>query len=433
VFPSPPVRAELELPGDKSISHRAFLLNTLGRGEARIQGANPGADVASTRGALRALGVSIQRHADGSYRIRGREGKLRPANDRIDCGNSGTTMRLLCGLLAAQPFTTTLDGDTSLRRRPMQRIAEPLRRMGARVEGPDHGASPPLIVSGGELRALPTPIDVASAQVKSCLLLAAVAAGCALQLRESPPTRDHTERMLRSMGALIDADAELLRLGRSASLRCVDVDVPGDPSAAALLAAAALAIPKSEIAFAQLLLNPRRTGFVAVLQRMGFAVQTQIQRQSGGEPVGSLALGPCGTPQAVAVAAAEIPDLIDELPALVVLSAFAEQGESRFEGLAELRVKESDRVAALANLLAQAGVRAQSDGDRLLVGGGTQVEAEVLRAADDHRIAMAAVALACGIAVRRQHAVRVDGIAAAAISHPDFLSVLARSGVRLAA
>ena len=432
VLPSPPTRAELRAPGDKSISHRAFLLNVLGHGEALVRGCNPGADVANTRRALRALGVSIVAAGEGAYRLRGSGGKLRPAADGIDCGNSGTTLRLLAGLLAAQPFSVSLDGDASLRRRPMQRIAVPLRALGARVEGPNNAATPPLIVTGGALREPANELEVASAQVKSCLLLAAAASRCRLRLRESLPTRDHTERLLRSMGAALSCEAGRLQLDPVGQLRCVDVEVPGDPSAAALMAAVVLAIPGSEVTFRELLLNPTRLGFVAVLDRMAAKVEMRVERSSAGEESGRLQLRGAATWLSARIDAAEVPALIDEVPALAVLAAFAESGASDFHGLAELRLKESDRLAAIVDLLGQAGVTARAGTDTLWIPAGQRADAQTLHPADDHRLAMAAIALACGIAARQGHPVRVDALSSLAISHPDFVDALSGSGVRLA-
>jgi 3-phosphoshikimate 1-carboxyvinyltransferase len=433
VLPSPPTRARFRAPGDKSISHRAFLLNVLGHGEALVRGCNPGADVASTRRALRALGVTIVAEGEGSYRLRGSGGKLRPASDGIDCGNSGTTLRLLAGLLAAQPFSVSLDGDASLRRRPMQRIAVPLRALGARVEGPNNAATPPLIVTGGELREPADALEVASAQVKSCLLLAAAAGHCRLRLREALPTRDHTERLLRRMGAALRCESGQLELEPVDELRCVDVEVPGDPSAAALMAAVVLAIPGSDVTFSELLLNPTRLGFVAVLDRMAAKIEMSVDRSSGGEESGRLHLRGAAAWQSTRIDAAEVPALIDEVPALAVLAALAESGASDFHGLSELRLKESDRLAAIVDLLGQAGVAARAESDTLWIPAGQRADAQVLHPADDHRLAMAAVALACGIAARRGHPVRVNALGSLAISHPGFLDALAESGVRLAA
>ena len=424
------LRGELTLPGDKSISHRAFLLNTLGEGSAWIQGANTGADLISTRSVLSALGVSI-RERDGGFAVSGRSGRLRPASAALDCGNSGSTMRLLCGLLAAQPFTTTLVGDESLSGRPMTRIARPLRALGARVEGPDNAAHPPLIITGGALRAdAPIELPVASAQVKSCLLLAAAASGCELRLEEPGHSRDHTERLLLAMGAEIQFDPGRVHLRSSSGLKCVDLDIPGDPSAGALIGVAAMVIPGSRIRLQELLLNPTRSAWIDVMERMGVVVEIENEREMAQERVGDVILAEPAELVATTVEAREMPRLLDEVPALAVLAAFA-RGETRFCGVGELRVKESDRVSATIELLEAFHIEAVAEGDDLVVKGGQPAVPSRLQPASDHRMVMAGAALALGALSRDAQADRsceLIGSRLAEVSHPSFFETLRRLG-----
>ncbi len=417
------LRGTVRVPGDKSISHRALLLHALAVGEARIAGLNAGADVAATRSALRALGLAL-RDESGTVVVQGRAGRLAPARAALDCANSGTTLRLLAGLLAAQPFTATLDGDASLRRRPMARITEPLRAMGAQVDGPTGGRTPPLIITGGALRAARFELPVASAQVKSCLLLAAAAAGVGVEVVEPLPSRDHTERMLAGMGASLarSPDGRSVRLRTGPPLRALSLTVPGDPSSAALLAAAALSVPGSRVALPGIALNPGRTGFLAVLRRMGAAIAVAPGPDQGGEPTGDLIVEGTGDLAATDVQGDEVPALLDEVPALAVVCAFA-TGTSRFRAVGELRVKESDRLAALRELLAAFSIRAWEEGDDLVVAGGAPQPPAELPASDDHRIVMAGVALALGALARAGdlgRTCRLPDATAAAVSFPAF-------------
>jgi 3-phosphoshikimate 1-carboxyvinyltransferase len=428
-----PLRGEVRLPGDKSISHRAILLNLLGEGSATVRGLNDGADVTSTITALRRLGARIEVTSD-AVRVEGRTGRLRPATDAIDCGNSGTTMRLLAGLLAAQPFSTTLDGDASLRRRPMARIAEPLRRFGARVEGPDGGRHAPLVVTGGELAPRRFDLTVASAQVKSCLLVAACASRCEVEVRSPGVSRDHTERMLEAMGAVLDWDPLRAHLLPGAHLHCVDVDVPGDPSAAAQVAAAAMPIAGSRISLRNMLLNPTRSAFLGVLERMGVRCTLQETHHRAGEPMADVTLHAPSHLRPVDVGRDVVPSLIDEIPALAVVAAFA-PGKSRFTGVGELRFKESDRVATTASLLDAFGIETTLGPDTLVVHGGRPALPDRVEGTDDHRLAMAAVALT--VATQGQstdHVItEVAPVDSIGVSFPDFDTQLKGLGVHVGA
>jgi 3-phosphoshikimate 1-carboxyvinyltransferase len=394
-----PLRGSVVLPGDKSISHRAFLLNALGEGTALVSSSNRGLDLGSTREVLRKLGVVIKESGE-HFTIEGRAGRFRPATDALNCGNSGTTMRLVAGLLSAQPFTSTLVGDESLSKRPMARIARPLTEMGARVEGPSGARTPPLIISGSKLQPVRFTLELASAQVKSCLLLAAAASRVEVEIEEPWPTRDHTERMLAAMGAQIETQGTRIHLRAAEGLRCVDVQVPGDPSAAALILATAMPVPGSEIQLGKMLCNPRRTAFLALYERMGVTVEAGAREPSAGEERGDFVATAPSSLRPIHVKAEEVPALIDEIPALAVLCAFA-PGKSRLEGLGELRVKESNRLEAMVKLLRDFGVDATVDGDALEIVGGEVVAPGRYQPAKDHRMVMAAAALATGALARR--------------------------------
>jgi 3-phosphoshikimate 1-carboxyvinyltransferase len=425
-----PLQGEAVLPGDKSISHRAFLLNTLGSGSARLTSVNDGADVRSTIACLRLLGTQIVEDG-GGFRVEGRSGRLRCPASVLDCGNSGTTLRLLAGLLAAQSFTATLDGDASLRQRPMTRIAQPLRRMGARVEGPDNGAHPPLVLTGSTLIASEFELQIASAQLKSCLLLAAVAGAVELRLREPHRSRDHTERMLLAMGADLSQDDGWIRLRPTPALQCVDVDVPGDPSSLALLSACLCALPGSQLRARRVLLNPTRAAFLDVLSGAGFTVVREALSERAGESVGSVLLRSAAELRAFDIGADELPALIDEIPALAVVAAHA-RGRSSVRGIRELRVKESDRVAAIESLLRSFEVECGSDEDTLWIQGGLGRTPERLDAGEDHRIVMAAVALSLSAATRERRQVELADLRPADVSFPGFRAALGALGVSVA-
>ncbi len=417
---SRPLRGELRPVGDKSITHRALLFDAIASGTATVRGGNPGADARSTAACLRALGVRIDDEGEGAWTVHGRGFRLRPATDALDCGNSGTTMRLLAGMCAGQPFTSTLDGDASLQQRPMERVAVPLRAMGARVEGPSNGARPPLVITGPADRGGRFEIPVASAQVKSCLLLAGLLSGRAVEVIEPGASRDHTERMLAAMGAPVDASPGRAALDVVHELRPIDVDVPADPSAAALVAAVVAVTPDSRVTFPHVLHNSTRTGFVEVLRAAGAVAEWSAPRAHAGETTADLTVeaAPVWTP--LHVEASVVPSLIDEVPALVACAAFA-PGTSVFDGVAELRVKESDRVASMQALLGAFGVDSESTDDRLLVHGGSpRRPTAALPATDDHRIAMAATVLAAGVSARDGGGPIDVDLTAAAVSHPGF-------------
>ena len=354
---------------------------------SRIEGALTSLDAASSARVLRQLGVTVSPLGQGrDITVTGRGRFRRPASV-LHCGNSGTTTRLLLGLLAAHPFSATLTGDRSLRRRPMRRVTVPLELMGARF-GFAGNDGLPLTVRGGALRSLRYELPVSSAQLKSALMLAGVAAGVPVEVREpAGRSRDHTERMLRAFGYAVEDDGEWIRFLPTGSLEATRYAIPGDPSSAAFLVGAALLAEGGVLRIRDLCLNPTRTGFLRVLARMGADVAVEQVREAAGEPVGDLVVRPTAL-SATEVAPGEIPGLIDEIPLLSVLAARAE-GTTIFREVGELRVKESDRLALLASNLRAVGARAEARGNTLSVEGGGATPAGRVVTAGDHRLAMA--------------------------------------------
>jgi 3-phosphoshikimate 1-carboxyvinyltransferase len=417
----PGVVGRIAPPGDKSLSHRALILAAIAGGPAELEGLNRGEDVESTARVLRSLGVEIARRG-GRWRVDGPgAGGFRRPSGPLDCGNSGTTMRLLAGVLAACPFASRLTGDASLSTRPMGRIADPLRALGAQVAGRevDGRLLPPLRIRGGSLRAGRWASPVASAQVKSAVLLAGLVAGVPVTVSEPGRSRDHTERMLAALGARVRRGPGGLSLEPGA-IRAPAGRVPGDPSAAAFFAAAAAARPRSDLRAEGVALNPTRLGFYRALVRMGARVDTERATRWCGEPVGTIRVRP-GRLRGLRLGARSIPALIDEVPVLAVLAAGAARGETRITGAGELRVKESDRLAGLADGLGRLGARVTERPDGLVIEGG-RLSGGSVDARGDHRLAMAfrvAGLLADG-------PVRVRGAGAARVSHPGFDRDLAR-------
>jgi 3-phosphoshikimate 1-carboxyvinyltransferase len=409
------IAGNVRVPGDKSIGHRAVILGALAEGETRVEGFSGGEDNRRTVQIFRELGVSIE-ESPGFLRIRGAglRGLSAPARV-LDCGNSGTTMRLMAGVLAGQPFESRLDGDDSLRRRPMRRVAEPLSAMGATVETTAHG-TPPLRIVGGRLRGITCDLPVASAQVKSCLLLAGLYAEGETRLREPTPSRDHTERMLEGFGAPVRREGGWLLAPAGARLAGQTVVVPGDLSSAAFLLGAALLVPGSEVTVLDVGLNPTRTGILDLWREMGADLEVVETDRAGGEPVGRV------TARCARLRALEVRDVvraIDEVPILALTAARAE-GVTRIRGAAELRTKESDRLAALARGLSALGARVTEHPDGLDIEGPAVLRSAAFRSDGDHRIAMmAAVASLCA-----QGPCTVDEVDSVATSFPGFFPML---------
>jgi 3-phosphoshikimate 1-carboxyvinyltransferase len=417
--PRGPLRGTARVPGDKSISHRALMCAALAVGRSRIEGLNLGGDLASTRAALRAMGARIETDADGICTVDGVGvgGLLQPAAP-FDLGNSGTSARLLMGLVASHPIRAEFAGDASLMRRPMGRVAAPLRRIGARIGG-DHL---PLTVEG-LYPALPTrhALDIPSAQVKSALLLAALNTPGLTEIVEAAPTRDHLERMLKLFGADIDCADGRIALRGEAELKPRRLAIPGDASAAAFLAVAALIVPGSEILIGNVGVNPARIGLYDMLAEMGADIAFVNRREASNEPVADLivrhgALAGIEVPPGIA------PLMIDEYPIFFVAAAFAE-GATRAHGLAELRLKESDRIAGMAAGLRAIGVRIEEEGDSVAVhgqGGSPLPGGAMIDPGLDHRLAMSfAVA-----GLRAREAIGVANMAIVDTSFPGFLSAL---------
>lgn len=419
--PNERVAGTHRVPGDKSITHRALMLASLAPGESHISGALTSLDARSTAGALRALGARISPIRAGTLvTVTGKRRFSAPVS-RLDCGNSGTTTRLLLGLLAGHRFPAEMTGDASLRRRPMRRVTTPLRAMGAHIE--DGGRDGlPLTIRGGALKPLDWPMEVASAQIKSALLLAGVAGGVGVTLRERASTRDHTERLLRYFGYDVASRDGVLRFAPTGKLTPFEIEVPGDPSSAAFLVGAALLSRRGELRLTGVGLNPSRTGFLEILRHMGAEVAVEGLHTPFGEPVGDLIAFPANL-RAVDVPASAIPGIIDEIPILACLAARA-AGVTRFRSVEELRVKESDRLALLVKNLRAVGVTAAAEGNDLLVTGTDAALSGQVVTGGDHRIAMAFAVLGRG----RGSRIRIDDPECAAVSFPGFNLALQRLG-----
>ena len=409
------VHGSVAVPGDKSLTHRLLLLAGLAAGHSRLQGALTSLDARSTARILRGLGIGVSSlRPNADVLVQGRARFKRPLKT-LDCGNSGTTARLSLGLLAAHHFTVHLTGDKSLRRRPMGRVTEPLAQMGAHF-GPTSPSSLPFVIRGGSLRPLEWQLPVSSAQIKGCLLFAGLAGGVPVSLREpTGRSRDHTERLLRACGySVVEDAAGWIHFAPSGSLAPFDLTVPGDPSSAAFLVGAALLAERGSLRLTGVGLNPTRTGFLRVLERMGAEVTLSASGERCGEPVGDLSIRP-GPLRGTTVVAEEIPGLIDEVPILAVLASRA-SGETRFHEVGELRVKESDRLGLLAGNLRAIGSRAAVQGNTLVIEGGEAPPAGRVRTEADHRIAMAFAVLRVVPGAK----VRVDDLQCADVSFPGF-------------
>lgn len=412
------VGGSLRVPGDKSITHRALLLAALAPGHSRIRDPLTSLDARSSARILRQLGALISPLREGAeVTIRG-AGRFRQPSASLHCGNSGTTARLMLGLLAAHPFRAVLSGDASLRRRPMRRVTDPLTRMGASFEGKNPDRLP-LTVRGGPLLPLTWELPVSSAQLKSAILMAGLAGRVPVSVREpAGQSRDHTERLLRSMGYGVAEVDGWIHFRPTGELQPLDLEVPGDPSSAAFLVGLALLADRGELRIEGVGVNPTRTGFLNVLARMGAEVVLENREERSGEPVADLVVSPKplgGTE----VTAAEIPGLIDEIPMLAVLASRA-GGTTIFREVGELRVKESDRLALIAENLAAVGAKAVARDDTLTVTGTGLAPKGSVRTEGDHRIAMAFAVLGQVPGAD----IRIDDLACAAVSFPGFVETL---------
>jgi 3-phosphoshikimate 1-carboxyvinyltransferase len=428
------LKGTLTVPGDKSISHRALILGGLAMGETIITGLLLGEDVLRTAAAMKALGARVDAgQGDGAWKVVGGGiGALTEPDDILDMGNSGTGARLMAGVLAAYPFTSIMTGDASLRRRPMQRVITPLSQCGATFMA-RAGGRLPMAITGSPLM-LPLTYDspVASAQIKSAVLLAGLHAPGATTVTEPAASRDHTERMFRHFGVEVETStarngAYTARVVGQPEITGRAIVVPGDPSSAAFPIVAALIVPGSHVTIRNVGLNPLRTGLFDTLREMGADIAFTNQREEAGEPVADIEVR-ASKLRGVTVPAARAPSMIDEYPILAVAAAFAE-GETRMDGLAELRVKESDRLAVMANGLTACGVSARAEGDSLIVRGGGAIKGHATIAVHlDHRIAMSFLVL--GLAADK--AIAVDDASAIATSFPGFIPLMTGLGAKIA-
>jgi len=417
--PARGLSGSITVPGDKSISHRALILGSLCSGVMRIRNLSPGEDVRSTWRCLGQLGVGIE-PLEEEVRLEGKaQGPLDEPEAVLDVGNSGTTIRLLAGLLSAQPMFSALTGDDSLRRRPMDRIVNPLRQMGAEIWGRENGRFAPLAIKGGRLSPIHYDSPVASAQVKTALLLAGLCLEGETSFTEPYLSRDHTERMLRYMGADVTCDQRTVRLRGGHRIEAMDIEVPGDPSSAAFLVVGALITSRSELEIREVCVNPTRIGYLKILGRMGASVELSNRREVCGEPVADLKVRSSRL-RGTTLLPEEVPGCIDEIPILCVAAAFA-QGKTKITGAKELRVKESDRIAAMASNLSAMGVDTVERPDGLEIEGRGGVEAFQGRSWQDHRIALSLIVAA----LAAEGPSRVLGGDCVNISFPGFIERIA--------
>jgi 3-phosphoshikimate 1-carboxyvinyltransferase len=428
-----PLSGEAAVPGDKSISHRALMLGALAVGTTRIEGLLEGEDVHATAAALRAMGVGVVRHGPGSWEVHGvGVGGLQAPDDVLDLGNSGTSARLLCGLLAGHGFAAILTGDDSLRKRPMGRVMNPLQAMGARFEAREGGLMPMTVHGSDDLIPIAYTLPVASAQVKSAVLLAGLHAPGETSVIEPAATRDHTERMLAHMGAEIEIEengaGRRITVAGQPELSPSDVRVPADPSSAAFPAVAATIVGGSVVTLPGIGMNPARIGLYDTLAEMGADIARTNAREEGGEPVADLVVRAARL-SGITVPAERAPSMIDEYPVLAAAAACA-AGTTVFEGVGELRVKESDRLAAIEEGLRACGVTVTGEADRLTIEGcgGAPAGGATVATGLDHRIAMSFLVL--GLAT--EHPVTVDDARPIETSFPGFAALMGGLGADIA-
>jgi 3-phosphoshikimate 1-carboxyvinyltransferase len=417
ITPARRVQGRLRVPGDKSISHRYALLAGLAEGRSELQNYAPGADCRSTLTCLASLGLDVSAVGETITLVGRGLRRFRSPAGPLDCGNSGTTIRMLAGVLAGQSFDTTMTGDGSLSRRPMGRVIEPLSRMGARIDAAD--GHPPLRVHGTPLRPIAYRPEIPSAQVKSAVILAGLHAEGTTSVTEPAQTRDHTERALTAFGFTVSVDGLTVSVAGGQQGSGQRLPIPGDFSSAAFWMVAAAALPGSEITIEDVGLNPTRIGLVEVLRRFGARVEVHQTSSAAGEPLGTIVVAGDQT-RSVEIAPEEVPGLIDELPAIAALAAH--RGEVSVRGAAELRVKESDRIAALVAGFRALGIDADERPDGFVVQGTGAPSGGVADACGDHRMAMAFAIAA--LAARAPS--RIEGADAVAISYPDFFATLDR-------
>jgi 3-phosphoshikimate 1-carboxyvinyltransferase len=423
VKPGGALQGRIEVPGDKSITHRAIMLGGLARGETLIRGYLPADDCLRTVAAMRALGRvidTVESDDRPALRIAASAGTLREPEDVIDCGNSGTSIRLLAGLVAGLPMCTILTGDATLRRRPMARVVEPLRAMGAMIVGREDGRLAPLAVVGRRLKAGDFRLPMASAQVKSAILLAGLGAEGRTAVYEPLASRDHTERLLRAFGVPVSTEGGAVAVTGPVGLTGTTVDVPGDISSAAFLIAAALLVPGSELEIGRVGVNPTRTGFLDILKSMGASVTISGAAEVSGEPTASLSVRTTRL-RGATIKGSLVPRAIDEFPILCVLAAFAE-GETIIDDAGELRVKESDRIHVMAEELGKMGIRIEERPAGMRIVGPQRATGARCASHGDHRVAMA-LAVA---ALRATGPTTIDDVECVGTSFPGFFELLER-------
>lgn len=425
LMPGGAVTGEVRVPGDKSMSHRSIMLGALAQGTTRVSGFLEGEDALATVAAFRAMGVTIEGPDDGKVTIHGvgLQGLRAPEVD-LDLGNSGTSIRLLSGLLAGQSFDTVLTGDASLCGRPMGRVMDPLALMGALIQG-EEGGRPPLRITGGQsLQSIHYDLPMASAQVKSCVLLAGLYSQGRTSVTEPAPTRDHTERMLRGFGYDVKNDDGVISLEGGGDLRATDIDVPADISSAAFFLVAASIAPGSDLLLTHVGINPTRTGVLNILKLMGADITLKHEREVGGEPVADIHVRYAPL-KGIEIPQDQVPLAIDEFPALFIAAACA-QGRTVLRGAQELRLKESDRIAAMAEGLTTLGIANEVLEDGIIIDGGTP-GGGVIHTYHDHRIAMS-FAIA---ALRAESEISVLDCDHVATSFPGFDSLARGLGLQL--
>jgi 3-phosphoshikimate 1-carboxyvinyltransferase len=423
--PGGALSGKLRVPGDKSISHRSIMLGSIAEGITRINGFLEGEDALATMNAFRGMGVTIEGPHQGHVAVHGvgLRGLKAPAQV-LDCGNSGTSMRLLCGLLAGQSFNCELDGDSSLRNRPMRRVADPLRQMGAKIETHEGGRPPVKIQGALRLRGMEYAMPVASAQVKSALLLAGIYAQGRTCISEPAPTRDHTERMLQAFGYSVHREGGKICVNGGGKLHATNIDVPADISSAAFFMVGASIVPGSDITLTHVGINPTRIGVIEILRLMGADITLDNERTAGGEPVADIRVRHARL-KGISIPAELVPPAIDEFPVLFIAAANAE-GKTVLSGAEELRVKESDRIRVMAEGLHALGVKAEPTPDGIRIQGGAYRGGKI-NSHGDHRIAMA-FAIA---ALRAADTITIFDCANVATSFPGFVDLARCEGIKI--
>ena len=425
VQPGGSLKGKIRVPGDKSISHRSIMLGSLAEGVTHVSGFLEGEDALATLNAFRAMGVKIEGPDHGKVVIHGvgMHGLKAPTGP-LDLGNSGTSIRLMSGLLAGQGFDVEMVGDASLSKRPMRRVTEPLALMGAKIDTAEGGTPPLLLHGGSELKGIDYTLPMASAQVKSCVLLAGLYAKGQTSVTEPAPTRDHTERMLQGFGYPVEHDGATARLTGGGSLKATDIDVPADISSTAFFMVGAAIAENSDVTLEHVGINPTRTGIIDILRLMGAEIEVSSEREVGGEPVADIRVR-ASQLKGIRIPEELVPLAIDEFPALFVAAACAE-GETVLTGAEELRVKESDRIQVMADGLVKMGVKAEPTPDGIVIQGGPMQGAEV-DSHGDHRIAMS-FAMA---ALRAQGSVVINDCANVNTSFPGFVALAGAAGLKI--